>query len=107
MIRPGGLAVAMVIHVLELCNLILVCIREGLNIGGSAVGNGKGVKGDHSEHIDGALVARFFPQIKEGLTNSIILLKKENAFNHMGECIKMGSLGCELLDMTRQGARHC
>jgi hypothetical protein len=25
--------------------------------------------------------------------NNIILLKKENAFNHMGECIKMGCLG--------------
>ena len=46
MIRPVGLAVAMVIHVLELCNLILVCIREGLCIRGSAIGNGKGVKGD-------------------------------------------------------------
>jgi hypothetical protein len=35
--------------------------------------------------------------------NNIILLKKENAFNHMGECIKMGCIGCELLDMTRRG----
>jgi hypothetical protein len=46
MIRPGGFAVAKVIHVLELCNLILVCIREGSRIRGSAIGNGKGVKGD-------------------------------------------------------------
>jgi hypothetical protein len=38
--------------------------------------------------------------------NNIILLKKENTFNHMGEDIKMGCLGCELLDMTRQGVRH-
>jgi hypothetical protein len=47
MIRPGGLAVAMVIHVLELCNPILVRIREGSHIIGSAIGNGKGVNGDH------------------------------------------------------------
>ena len=47
MIRPGSLAVAMVIHVLELCNPILVCIRERLHIRGSAIGNCKGVKGDH------------------------------------------------------------
>jgi hypothetical protein len=46
-IRPGSLAVAIVIHVSELCNLILVCIREGSCIGGSIVANGKGVKGDH------------------------------------------------------------
>jgi hypothetical protein len=39
--------------------------------------------------------------------NNIILLKKEDTFNHMGECIKTGHLGCELLDMTRWGARHC
>jgi hypothetical protein len=36
--------------------------------------------------------------------NNIILLKKENMFNHMGECIKMVvCLGCELLDMTSWG----
>jgi hypothetical protein len=29
--------------------------------------------------------------------NNIILLKKENAFNHMGECIKMGCLGVLLV----------
>jgi hypothetical protein len=47
MIRPGGLAVAMVIHVSELCNPILACITERLHMGGSAIlGNGKGVKGD-------------------------------------------------------------
>jgi hypothetical protein len=34
---------------------------------------------------------------------NIILLEKENAFNHMGECIKTGHLGIELLDMARQG----
>ena len=38
--------------------------------------------------------------------NNIILLEKENIFNHMGECIKMGHLGCELLDMTRRGVSH-
>jgi hypothetical protein len=35
--------------------------------------------------------------------NNIILLEKENVFNHMGEHIKTGHLGCELLDMTRWG----
>jgi hypothetical protein len=39
--------------------------------------------------------------------NTSILLKKEDAFNHMRECIKTGYLGCELFDMTRQEARHC
>jgi hypothetical protein len=39
--------------------------------------------------------------------NNIILLKKEDTLNHMGECIKTGHLGCELLDMTRWAARHC
>jgi hypothetical protein len=38
MIRPGGLAVAMVVHVLELCNPILVCIGEGSGIRGSTIG---------------------------------------------------------------------
>jgi hypothetical protein len=52
-------------------------------------------------------VARFSPQIKESLTNNIILLKKEDVFNHIQECIKTGCLGCELLDMTRKGVRHC
>jgi hypothetical protein len=47
MIRSGHLAVKTVIHVSELSNLIFVCIREGLQIGSSAVGNGEGVKGDH------------------------------------------------------------
>jgi hypothetical protein len=47
MIRPGSLAAAMVINVLEMSHLILVCIREGSPIGGSGAGNGKGVKGDH------------------------------------------------------------
>jgi hypothetical protein len=47
MIRPGSLAVATFIHVSELCNLILVCIREGSHIGGSTISNGKGVKGGH------------------------------------------------------------
>jgi hypothetical protein len=46
-IRSGGLAVAMVIHVSELCNPILVWIREGLHIGGSAIFNCEGVKRDH------------------------------------------------------------
>jgi hypothetical protein len=46
-IRLGGLAVATVIYVLELCSLILVCIREGSHIrGGSAIGNCEGVKED-------------------------------------------------------------
>jgi hypothetical protein len=26
--------------------------------------------------------------------NNIILLKKENAFNHMGECINIEKMGC-------------
>jgi hypothetical protein len=47
MMRPGGLAAAMVIHVSELSNPILVCIREGSRIRGSTIGNCKGVKGDH------------------------------------------------------------
>jgi hypothetical protein len=38
-----------------------------------------------------------------GLTNNIFLLKKEDTFNHMGECIKTGCLGCELLEMIRWG----
>jgi hypothetical protein len=46
-IRPGGLAVAIVIYVLEQCNLILVCIREGSCIVCAAIGNCEGVKGDH------------------------------------------------------------
>jgi hypothetical protein len=37
---------------------------------------------------------------------NIILLEKENAFNHMRECIKTGHLGSELLDMARQGVSH-
>jgi hypothetical protein len=49
------------------------------------------------------LVAGFSPQIKESLTNNIIVLKKENLFNHMGECIKMSHLGSELLDMVGGG----
>jgi hypothetical protein len=61
MIRPGSLAVAMVIHILELCNLILVCIREGLQSRGSIVGNCKGVKGNCYECIDCAWVAGLFP----------------------------------------------
>jgi hypothetical protein len=38
--------------------------------------------------------------------NNIFLLKKENMFKHMGEHIKMGHLGCELMDITRQQASH-
>jgi hypothetical protein len=33
-------------------------------------------------------------------------LEKENAFNHMGEHIKMGHLGVELLDMARWWVKH-
>jgi hypothetical protein len=58
-------------NVSELCNLILVCIREGSHIRGSNVGNGKGVKGDHYEDVDCARVARFSPKIKESLMNNI------------------------------------
>jgi hypothetical protein len=47
MIRPGNLAAAMVIHVLEMSNPILVCIREGSRIIGSTIGSCKGVKGNH------------------------------------------------------------
>ena len=96
----------MVIHVLEMSNLILVCIREGSCIIGSTIGNLKGVKGNCKECIYCARVVRCSPQIKESLTNNIILLEKENAFNHMGECLEMGHLGRELLDMTRQGVSH-
>jgi hypothetical protein len=45
-IRPGSLAVATVIYVSQLCNPSLVCIREGLCSWDSAIGNGKGVKGN-------------------------------------------------------------
>jgi hypothetical protein len=45
-IRPGGLAAAKGIHVLELDNLILVGIREGICIRGSAKVNGEGIKGN-------------------------------------------------------------
>jgi hypothetical protein len=38
--------------------------------------------------------------------NNIILLEEEIAFNHMGECIKMGWLGRELFNMARQGMSH-
>ena len=54
-------------------------------------------------HIYCAWVARFSPQIKESLTNNIILLEKESSFNHMGEHIKRGNLGSELLYMARRG----
>jgi hypothetical protein len=37
------------------------------------------------------------------MTNIIVLLKKDDAFNHLGECIKKCHLGCELLYITRQG----
>jgi hypothetical protein len=37
--------------------------------------------------------------------NNIMLLKKEDTFNHMKECIKTGCLGCELLDMTSWGGK--
>jgi hypothetical protein len=42
------------------------------------------------------------------MKNIILWENKENAFNHMGECIKMGHLGSELLqlDMARQGVSH-
>jgi hypothetical protein len=39
--------------------------------------------------------------------DNIILLEKENEFNHMGECIKTGHLGSEWLDMARWGVSHC
>jgi hypothetical protein len=103
-IRPGSLAVAMVIHVSELSNPILVCItREGSCIISPAIDNQKEVKGNHKECIYHEWVVRFFLRIKESLTNNIILLGKENAFNHMREHIEMGLLGSELLDMTRRG----
>jgi hypothetical protein len=107
MIRPGSLAAAMVIHVLEMSNLIHVCIIEGLHIIGSAIGNLKGVKGNCKEWIYCAWVVRCSPQIKESLPNNIILLEKEDAFKHMGEYLEMGCMGHELLDMTRQGVSHC
>jgi hypothetical protein len=98
-IRTGSLALAMVIHVLELCNLVCVSIWERLHMWGSAIGSCKGVKEKHEERIYCAQVSGFSPQIKESLTNNIIILEKENAFTHSGECIKIGHLGCELLEM--------
>jgi hypothetical protein len=56
--------------------------------------------------LDCEQVARISPSIKQRLRNNIILLEKENAFIHMGECIKMGHLGSELLDMARWGVSH-
>jgi hypothetical protein len=73
MIRPGGLAAAMVMHVSEMSNPILVCIREGMCIIGSTIGILKGVKGNCKEHIYCAWVVRYSPQIKESLPNHIIL----------------------------------
>jgi hypothetical protein len=35
--------------------------------------------------------------------DNIILLEKEDVFNHMGEHIKTGRMGSELLDMARWG----
>ena len=61
MIRPGSLAVAMVIHVSELSNPILVCIREGSCIIGSTVSNLKGVKGNCKECVYCARVVGFSP----------------------------------------------
>ncbi len=46
MIRPCSVAVATVIHVLELSNLILVCIRELLHIIDSAIGKTIRVSGE-------------------------------------------------------------
>jgi hypothetical protein len=40
------------------------------------------------------------------LMNNIILLKKEDMFNHMGESINTGHLSCELLDMTMHYAQR-
>ncbi len=64
------------------------------------------MEGNCEEHIYCAVV-RCSPRIKESLLNNIILLEKEDAFNHMGECLEMGHLGHELLDMIRWGVSHC
>jgi hypothetical protein len=47
MIRPGSLTAAMVIHALEMSNLIHACIGEGSHILVFAIGNCKGVKENH------------------------------------------------------------
>jgi hypothetical protein len=94
----------MVIHVLEMRNPTLVCIREEKCIIGSAVGNlVKGVKENCKKHVYHAWVFRCSPQMKESLTHTIILLEKEETFNHMGKHLETGHLGHELLDMTRWG----
>jgi hypothetical protein len=87
--------------------LLLVCIREGSHITSSTIGNLKGVKGNCEECIHCAWVVGCSPQIKESLPNNFTLLEREEVFNYIGECLEMVQLGCELLDMTRQGVRHC
>jgi hypothetical protein len=47
------MAVRKGIHVLELGNLILVCIREEMHTGGPAIVDGKDVKGDCENHVHG------------------------------------------------------
>jgi hypothetical protein len=63
------------------------------------------MEGNCEEHIHCAVV-RCSPKIKESLLNNIILLWKEDAFNHMGEHLETGHLGDVLLDMTRWGVSH-
>jgi hypothetical protein len=108
MIRPGGLTAAMVIHVLEMSDLILVCIGEGSCNTGYTISNLKGMKGNCKECVYCAQVVRCSPQIKESLLNNITLLKKEDIFNYMvGECLETFCMGHELLDMFRWRVRHC
>jgi hypothetical protein len=79
-IRQGSLVVATVIHISELNNLILVCIREGSHIISSTVSNLKGMIWNCNESVYCVGVVGFSSWIKESLMNNIILLEKENAF---------------------------
>jgi hypothetical protein len=92
MIGPGSLVAAMVIHVLEMSNPILVCIWEGSRITASAIiSNLKWMKGSCEECIYHARVVRCSPKIKESLPNNITLSEKKDVFNYMGECLTSSS----------------
>jgi hypothetical protein len=65
------------------------------------------MKGNCKECVYCAQVVRCSPQIKESLLNNITLLKKEDIFNYMGECLETFCMGHELLDMIRWRVRHC
>jgi hypothetical protein len=59
-------AVAMVMHDSEMNNPNPVCIREGSSIIGSAVGNYKGVKGNHKEWVYCARVVQCMLPMNQG-----------------------------------------